>query len=274
METEQHQRLGGSVSADKESVAGGSLVRACLANVRRQVIAGLLLAMPFTITFWIVYWLYSTLEGYVIGPVARLLVRLVEGQTGGTDLPLWFTGYVAPLLGMIGVVLLLYFLGAFARSRLAGLFDHLLLRVPMVKVIHNAVSKIFQSLRGEGDLTRFKRIVLVSYPHPGMRVPGFVTSSCRDVETQKTILCVYVPTTPVPSSGYMLLIPEEEVTELDWNLEETIQAVASFGITTPDHVRYFTRVRNAEETAQMSQKILPSCRLESILTSGNTVKQD
>jgi uncharacterized membrane protein len=153
--------------------------------------------------------------------------------------PAWFVNYAAPILGLVGVVLLLYFLGAFARSRLAVLFDRLLLRVPVVKVIHNAVSRLFQALKGEGELTRFKRVVLIRFPHPGMRVPAFVTSSCRDKTTQKTILCVYVPTTPVPTSGYVLLIPEEEVTELDWGLEETVQAVVSFGITAPDHVRYF-----------------------------------
>jgi uncharacterized membrane protein len=219
--------------------------RTALGSVRRQVVAGLLLVLPFLVTFWIVYWLYTTLEDYVIAPAARLVVYLIEGRTGGAELPPWFANFVAPLLGIVGVVFLLYFLGGLARSRLAGVIDYLLLRVPVVKVIHNAVSRVFQSLKGQGDLTRFKRVVLVSFPHPGMRVPGFVTSSCRDAETQKTILCVYIPTTPVPTSGYMLLIPEEEVTELDWDLEETVQAVVSFGITAPAQVRYFHRSGNA-----------------------------
>jgi len=265
--------LGGRGTAAK-SATGWPWARAILEIVRRQVIAGLLLALPFVITFWIVYGLYSTLEVYVIGPVAQLVVRVVAGQTGGADLPLWFTRYVAPLLGILGVILLLYFLGAFARWRLAGLIDRLLLRVPVVKVIHHAVSKIFLSLRGEGDLTRFKRIVLVSYPHPGMRVPGFVTSSCRDAETHQTILCVYVPTTPVPTSGYMLLIPEQEVTELDWNLEETVQAVASFGFTAPNHVRYFTNVQGVEATAQWPQRSSPACGPESGRADGKTAQQD
>jgi uncharacterized membrane protein len=72
-----------------------------------------------------------------------------------------------------------------------------------------------------------------------MKTPGFVTASCRDEATLKTILCVYVPTTPMPTTGYMLLIPEDEVTDLDWNMEETVQAVVSFGITAPGHVRYY-----------------------------------
>jgi uncharacterized membrane protein len=224
-----------------------SVIGVALGRIRRQVIAGLLLVLPFIVTFWIVYWLYTTLEDYVIDPVARLVVYLVQGRTGGAEVPAWFANYLAPLIGITCVVLLLYFLGAFARSRLVGLIDYLLLRVPVVKVVHNAVSRVFQSLKGQGELTRFKRVVLVSFPHPGMRVPGFVTSSCRDVRAQKTILCVYVPTTPVPTSGYMLLIPEDEVFELDWDLEETVQAVVSFGLTAPDHIRYFAVPEDGEQ---------------------------
>jgi uncharacterized membrane protein len=245
METEPRQSVSGPASAAPGPPDERSVFRTALGSVRRQVVAGLLLVLPFLVTFWIVYWLYTTLEDFVIAPTARLVIFLIEGRTG-VELPPWFANYVAPLLGIVGVVLVLYFLGALARLRLARVIDYLLLRVPVVKVIHNAVSRVFQSLKGQGDLTRFKRVVLVSFPHPGMRVPGFVTSSCRDVDTQKTILCVYIPTTPVPTSGYMLLIPEDEVTELDWDLEETVQAVVSFGLTAPDQVRYFQPSRNGK----------------------------
>ena len=72
-----------------------------------------------------------------------------------------------------------------------------------------------------------------------MRVPAFVTSTCRDVETRKALLCVYVPTTPVPTSGYFLLVPEDEVTELDWTPEQTLQAIISGGLTAPPVISYF-----------------------------------
>ncbi len=234
-----------SSSASKPTIANPAGVQSSttwiqggLAGFRKRIIAGILLLMPFVVTFWIVFWLFKLLEGYVISPAAWLVVYLLENQAGKTELPDWYVNYVAPIIGMIGVIVLLYFLGAFARSRLAGLIDKLLLHLPVIKSVHQSVIRIFQSLKGE-ELTRYKRVVLVSFPHPGMRVPAFVTSTCRDVATQKTILCVYVPTTPVPTSGYMILIPEEEVTELDWGLEETLQAVVSFGMTAPNHVRYY-----------------------------------
>lgn len=207
---------------------------AALAHLRGRMIAGLLLVLPFVVTFWIVYWLYTTLDLYVISPVSQLVVRAAAESRAADVLE-----YAAPLVGLALVGLFLYFLGFVARSRVISLFDAFLLRVPIVTSIYGAASRMFQSLGGTGDMSRFKRVVLVSFPHLGMRVPAFVTSSCRDLSTGRTILCVYVPTTPIPTSGYMLLVPEEEVTDLDWSLEETIQAVVSFGLTAPEEVRYY-----------------------------------
>lgn len=211
-------------------------VGATLAHLRARFIAGLLLILPFVVTFWIVYWLYTTLDVYVISPVSQLFVRAASGTAETVDRIL---EYAAPLVGLLLVALFLYFLGLVARSRVISLFDTFLLRVPIVTSIYSAASRMFQSLGGAGDMSRFKRVVLVAFPHLGMRVPAFVTSSCRDHATGRTILCVYVPTTPIPTSGYMILVPEEDVIDLDWSLEETIQAVVSFGLTAPEEVRYF-----------------------------------
>ncbi len=212
---------------------------AVLANMRTRIIAGLLLVLPFIVTFWIVYWLYATLDVYVFSPMAWMLVRFAGASRIDALLPDWFSDYISPALGLLSVGLLLYFLGFVARSRVASMVDTMLLRVPIITSIYSAVSRMFQSLGTPNDVSRFKRVVLVSFPHLGMRAPAFVTSSCVDEATGKTILCVYVPTTPIPTSGYMLMVPEDEVTDLEWSLEETIQAVVSFGLTAPDHVRYY-----------------------------------
>jgi uncharacterized membrane protein len=228
---------------------------AALAHLRARIIAGLLLVLPFVVTFWIVYWLYTTLDLYVISPVSQLVVRASRNTAAVGSRVDVVLEYVAPLVGLALVGLFLYFLGFVARSRVISLFDTFLLRVPIVTSIYSAASRMFQSLGGAGDMSRFKRVVLVSFPHLGMRVPAFVTSSCRDLATGRTILCVYVPTTPLPTSGYMLLVPEEEVTDLDWSLEETIQAVVSFGLTAPEDVRYYsTEGQRAPRVEEASRK--------------------
>ena len=187
--------------------------------------------------------MYSTLDKYVIDPLALLVLWKVRGGQADAELPYWFEAYAAPLIGVIIALLLLYALGFFVHSRLRRLLDWVLLRLPVISLVYNGVKSVFQALDKQPGKQRPQRMVLVAFPHPGMRVPAFVTSSCRDIETQKVILCVYVPTTPVPTSGYFLLVPEEEVTELNWSSEQALQAIISAGITAPPEVGYYkTRV--------------------------------
>jgi uncharacterized membrane protein len=208
-------------------------------GIRVRILGGLLLVAPILVTLWIIYLLYSFLEKYVIDPLALVLVRLVRGSQAGAELPHWFEAYAAPLLAVAVALVLLYCLGFFVHSRLRSAVDWVLLRVPVISGVYNGVRKIFQALDQQRAQPRPQRVVLVPFPHPGMRVPAFVTSTCRDVETQKVLLCVYVPTTPVPTSGYFLIVPEDEVTELDWSPEVALQTIISGGLTAPPEVRYF-----------------------------------
>jgi uncharacterized membrane protein len=172
--------------------------------------------------------------------LARLVLWKTEQRLQDTPLPHWFETYAAPLLGILIALALLYAVGFFVHTRLRRAFDWVLLRVPVISFVYKNVRQVFQTLeRQRGQPQSPQRVVLIAFPHPGMKVPAFVTSSCRDIETQKVLLCVYVPTTPVPTSGYFLLVPEEEVTELNWTSEQALQAIISAGLTAPPEVGYF-----------------------------------
>jgi len=218
--------------------APGALRRAWH-SVRGRVLAGLLLVLPILLTFWVVYWLYSSLERYVIGPLAQLVIWKVGGGQPDAELSYWFETFAAPLIAVVIALLLLYCLGLFAQSRLRRAIDWALQRVPVISTLYGGAQKLLQSFDKPRGGQRPQRVVLVAFPHPGMRVPAFVTSTSRDIETGKVILCVYVPTTPVPTSGYMLLVPEEEVTELTWTTEQALQTIISGGLTAPPEVRYY-----------------------------------
>ncbi len=215
------------------------LLRRVWRGIRGRIIGGLLLVLPILITIWVIHWLYSALEKYVIDPLAQLVLWQVRGHQANSELPHWFETYGAPLIGLTIALILLYCLGFFVHSRLRRVIDWVLLRLPVISIVYNGVQKVFHTLDKQGGQPRPQRAVLVAFPHPGMRVPAFVTGTCRDIETQKVLLCVYVPTTPVPTSGYMLLVPEEEVTELNWSPEQTLQAIISGGLTAPPEIRYF-----------------------------------
>jgi uncharacterized membrane protein len=199
-----------------------------------------MLVLPILITLWFIYWSYLVLEKYIIDPLALLVLWKAQGSQPDAELPFWFERYVAPLIGILIALLLLYCLGFFVHTRLRRVIDWILLRVPAVSVVYNGVRQVFQTLEKQrGQQQRQQRVVLIAFPHPGMRVPAFVTGTCRDIDTQKVLLCVYVPTTPVPTSGYFLLVPEEEVTEPSWSPEQALQTIISGGLTVPPEVRYY-----------------------------------
>jgi uncharacterized membrane protein len=209
-------------------------------GIRGRILGGLVLVLPILITLQVMYWLYTVLEKHVIDPLALLVLWKVRGSQTDVQLPFWFETYAAPAIGIVIALLLLYGLGFFVHSRLRRTIDWVLMRVPGVSIVYKGVRQVFQTLeKREGHPQRPQRVVLVAFPHPGMKAPAFVTATCRDIETQKPLLCVYVPTTPVPTSGYFLLVPEEEVTELTWSPEQALQTIISGGLTAPSEVSYF-----------------------------------
>jgi len=208
--------------------------------IRQRIIAGLIAALPIAITLFILSYLYTLLDSLVFEPISFVVSFALEraGITG-EGLPGWWDRMVAPLINIVAVLVILYVLGLFARSRVHEAIDWVLTRVPVVTTIYKSVRGAFQAVEVQDQAAnRFKRVVLVEFPHPGTKVPAFVTRSLRDGRTGEAILCLYVPTTPIPTSGYMLMVPESDVTELDWDLNETLQAVVSGGLTAPAEVSY------------------------------------
>jgi uncharacterized membrane protein len=183
--------------------------------------------------------LYTTLEYQIIDPIAGVLLFKIKWTRSETELPYWFEHVAAPILAVFVILLALYGCGFFVHTRVRQGIDWVLLRVPLVSVIYDALRSMVLTLEKPREKQRPQRMVLVEFPHTGTKVPAFVTATCRDTTTGKTIVCVYIPTTPMPTSGYFLLVPEELVTELNWSIEQTLQAIMSGGLTTPPEVHYF-----------------------------------
>lgn len=208
-------------------------------SIPGRLVEGLLVAAPILATFWIVYWLYSFLEKYVIDPLAIFVLWKARNLQRAPELPYWFETFVAPVIGVFIALIILYCCGVFAHSRLRRAVDALLLRVPVVSHIYDALRNVLQCFDKPAGQPTPQRVVLVPFPHPGMRLPAIVTSSCRDVSTNKQLLCLYIPTTPIPTSGFFLITPEEDVTELNWDVQQTLQAIISGGLTAPKDISYY-----------------------------------
>jgi uncharacterized membrane protein len=213
--------------------------------LRTQLISGLIFTLPIVITFWIVYWIFLTLERFLLNPVAYIIHRIhawMRNYPGFQELTLpdWWYNIASPVLAIVLMLVVLYGMGLFFRSWVYRTLDWLLLHVPIVATIYRAVRNVVNSLgtqlRGGAD---FKRVVLVPFPHPGARSLAFVTNSLHDVTTGRTILTVCVLTGVMPPAGFTLFVPEESVTNIAWSANDTLQAILSGGITAPPTIHFF-----------------------------------
>lgn len=208
---------------------------AALGSIRSRIVSGLILALPIAITFGILFWTYYVLKEWFLDPTAKLVNALVADRL---TLPSWWVGFVSPLIAAGLVLILLYLLGYFLHSSLHRALDWILLRVPVVTTVYKAVRNVFEALEAQRRGEQFKRVVLVSFPHPGMRSLGMVTRTLADAQTGRPILCVVVLTGVMPPSGFTLFVPEEEVTDIDWSVNQALQAIVSGGITAPGRIQY------------------------------------
>ncbi len=215
-------------------------LRALWYAIRTRILGGLILALPIALTFWIVFWLYTTVMQVVLAPA----IWLVNKSLGYYKLSDNVTAALAPVLAFGLVLFALYCLGLFVRSRMHRMVDWVMLHLPVVNTIFKAVNNVFQSLgqQLQGDQA-MKRVVLVAFPHPGARSLAFVTNALLDATTGKTILCVCVLTGVMPPAGFTLFVPEEDVTDIDWSVNQTIQAILSGGLTSPASIHYFQGLR-------------------------------
>ena len=216
---------------------GQAAVRAVVDSMRTRIISGLILALPIALTFWIIYQLYLTLNKTILEP-ATGVVKLLLGYREGFNPDGTWERYVSPLIAVVLVASLLYILGLFARSGLRRALDWVLLHLPGVTTIYKALSSVFQSLEAGGQGSSFQRVVLIEFPHPGSKALGFVTKTLADATTGEPIVCVCVLTGVVPPAGFTLYVPEAAVTDVDWSVNQALQAIISGGINTPTVIHY------------------------------------
>ena len=141
--------------------------------------------------------------------------------------------------GLVALLILIYVVGLVAAfvigRRLINVAHRAMEVIPVVKGIYSTTRTAVQLLsnnsrtNGASENERYTGVVLVEFPRPGIRSIGLITSQMYDAEGQE-VLSVYVPTTPIPSSGFLVIVPSSQVTLLDMSVEEAMSVVVSGGI--------------------------------------------
>ena len=143
-------------------------------------------------------------------------------------------------LAVILTILALYFLGWITTivvgQRLIKIFEYFIHRIPIVQSVYSAIKKFLSVLQTKPD--EVQRVVLIEFPSEHMKTVGFVTRVFTDANTGRQLAAVYVPTTPNPTSGYLEIVPLENLVSTDWSMDEAMTFIISGGAVAPDHIQY------------------------------------
>ena len=192
--------------------------RSLLSSIRNNFIAGIVVLIPIGIT------LYLTL--FIIKVSSKILPNEIN--------PNHYLPYNIPGLEIVISLILITFIGwvslSFIGKKLFDFFETILNKIPILRTIYSAIGQMTETFAPKKN--KQKSVVLFEYPRKGIWAVGFATKVNRgeiDRRTKKSLINVFVPTTPNPTSGFLLMFPKDEVVYLDMTFEEASKFIVSAG---------------------------------------------
>ena len=220
--------------------------RSLFVRLRNYFIAGMLVTAPIAITLIITLWFLNLIDSRV-----RDILSFQNDP---------YQNVTIPGLGIVIAIVFFIFVGWLTRNYLGQLLlrlsEYLLDKMPIVRTIYSAIKQIFETVMTSKSQA-FRDVVMLEYPRKGIYSLGFLTGKTTGEVEEKThedTINVFVPTTPNPTSGFLLFVPRKDVTFLDMTVEEGIKMVVSAGIITPE---YPPRKRKGQETVEANTKPAP-----------------
>jgi uncharacterized membrane protein len=189
--------------------------------LRKKFLTGLLIILPTVITAYVLYWLFISIDN---------ILKPLFAKYPFLDFP----GF-----GFVSVILVIMLVGVFAGNligrRIIGWAEDVVTRIPLIRRMYTAVKQISEVFLKQ-ERTVFSKAILVQYPRPGIYVVGLVTSNwkvCDANGKEQNIINVFLPTTPNPTSGLFLMIPEEDAIPLNCSVDDAMKMVISGGAFIP-----------------------------------------
>jgi uncharacterized membrane protein len=197
-----------------------------IAALRRYLIAGLLIWVPLIITVLVIKVLVDVLD--------QSLLLLPPAWR-----PEALFGFRVPGLGILLTLLIVFATGLIVANllgrKLVALWEGMLARIPLVRSIYSASKQVMETVFGSGSKA-FRKVLLIEYPRKGVWTLAFQTGSpVGEVQdrTASEVVTVFVPTTPNPTSGFVVFVPREDVVELDMSVEDGLKMIMSLGVISP-----------------------------------------
>lgn len=202
-----------------------------LKHLRKDFVSGIFVLAPLAVTLWVIRHLIEWLGG----PTRDFFFFFVSENLKSKE---WFVGILTVVSACI-VLLCITLIGALSRlvfgKLLVGSVERLMNRVPLVKTIYGTVKQIIDTIAQQKKAV-FQRAVMIEFPRSGLYSIGFLTSEANgevQFKTDSEVWNVFVPTTPNPTSGWLIMVPKEDVILLDMTIGDAMKLIISGGAVVP-----------------------------------------
>ena len=202
------------------------------ASFRRAFFSGVVLLAPLGITFFVFNWLVLKIGGSFKTKVFFFLPREIVSDP---QMEL-FWNITATVLVVCLITLLGFLSRYFVAKYLWSIGERILHNLPVVNTVYTSVKQIIDTFSSENRAV-FQKVVIIQFPRAGSYAMGFLTSRSKGEirnKTEKQMQNVFVPTTPNPTSGFLVMLPEDEVRELDMSVGEGMKFIISGGAVVPN----------------------------------------
>jgi uncharacterized membrane protein len=204
--------------------------------IQRTFLTGLVILTPVLVAIWVVELILAQISGTVT-PLVRKLITAIGMGGGGFES--FFVTYLAPIVSIILAGVLIYALGllggnVIGRQLLQGL-ERLMMNIPFVRGIYSATRQFLETFSRDGSQA-FRHVVLFEYPRKGLWTMGLLTNDTKGEVGDKTpedMVSVFVPTTPNPTSGWLIFVPKTHLTILEMSVDDAFKMIISGGVLTP-----------------------------------------
>jgi uncharacterized membrane protein len=214
--------------------------KSLFARWRASFFTGLLIVLPGVVTLAVVKWFFGTVSSFTDALLFFLphyldpKIIFVNGQSGAM---FWYWSLLALVVGVVSVSVVGGMTRYYIGKRLIAWADNTMLRVPVLNKIYGTIKQVDEAFTS-GKKSSFKTVVLVEYPREGIYSVGFITSEQADeveAKTNQKCVCVFIPTTPIPTGGFLIIVPEEKIIKLDMSVADGFKYIISLGAISQEH---------------------------------------
>ena len=198
--------------------------------IKKNIIAGLLVTVPVALTYIILEFVITRIDEMMVPVVSKIINEKAMEN---------LSGYFVPGMGFLLLILFVFLIGLIATNifgKKVFKFGELVLhKIPLVRVIYITIKKVVDTI-SQSQTPTFEKMVLITYPRPPLKTVGIVACNTPDMVFKmvgKRSVNVFVPTSPNPTTGFVIAVPIEDVNFLEMTVEEGLKMIISFGVVAP-----------------------------------------